>query len=179
MTLKKVIAELGYPSEGYLTNWIARDPRHGRRRLSYTLDVKAGAARRVIAGERCGDVAKDVGCSATSVWKWADAYEREGIGGLMNMGDGIRVPVMDDGCDDPMGLKRQIAALRLENAVMGGGDCGFKSRRPAPRPVRADEPGEDAGRGTDQGQVRPRGIIRRQEQGSPTKRHHPQTSTSY
>lgn len=55
----------------------------------------------------------------------------------------------------------------------GGGDCGFKSRRPAPRPVRADEPGEDAGRGTDQGRVRPRGIIRRQEQGSPTKRHHP------
>lgn len=42
MTLKKVIAELGYPSEGCLTNWIARDPRHGRRRLSYTLDVKAG-----------------------------------------------------------------------------------------------------------------------------------------
>ena len=34
------------------------------------------------------------------------------------MGDGIRVPAMDDGCDDPMELKRQIAALRLENAVM-------------------------------------------------------------
>ncbi len=27
-------------------------------------------------------------------------------------------------------------------------------------------------------QARPRGIIRRQEQGSPTKRHHPQASTS-
>lgn len=130
MTLKKVIAELGYPSEGYLTNWIARDPRHGRRRLSYTLDVKAGAARRVIAGERCGDVAKDVGCSATSVWKWADAYEREGIGGLMNMGDGIRVPMMDDGYDDPMGLKRQIAALRLENAVMGEAIAVLKAGDP-------------------------------------------------
>ena len=117
MTLKKVIAELGYQSEGCLTNWIARDPRHGRS-PSYTLDVKARAARRVIAGEHYADVAKDVGCSATSVRKWVDAYEREGIGGLMNMGDGIRVPAMDDGCDDPMELKRQIAALRLENAVM-------------------------------------------------------------
>lgn len=28
-------------------------------------------------------------------------------------------------------------------------------------------------------QARPRGIIRRQEQGSPTKRYHPQTSKSY
>ena len=90
MTLKKVIAELGYLSEGCLTNWMARDPRHGRRRLSYTLDVKARAARRVIAGERHADVAKDVGRSAASVWEWADAYEWEGIGGLVNMDDDIR-----------------------------------------------------------------------------------------
>lgn len=37
----------------------------------------------------------------------------------MNMGDGIRVPAVDDGRDDPMGPERQIAALRLENAVTG------------------------------------------------------------
>lgn len=35
------------------------------------------------------------------------------------MGDGIRVPAVDDGRDDPMGLERQIAALPLENAVTG------------------------------------------------------------
>lgn len=87
---------------------------------SYTLDVRARAAGRVIAGERCADVAKDVGRSATSVRKRAGAYGREGIGGLMNMGDGIRVPAVDDGRDDPMGPERQIAALRLENAVMRG-----------------------------------------------------------
>lgn len=67
MTLKKVIAELGRPPEGCLTNWMARDPRHGRRPPSYTPDVRARAAGRVIAGERCVDVAKDVGRSATSV----------------------------------------------------------------------------------------------------------------
>ena len=48
----------------------------------------------------------------------------------MNMGDGIRVPVMDDGCDDPMGLKRQIAALRLENAVMGEAIAVLKAGDP-------------------------------------------------
>ena len=70
---------------------------------SYTPDVRARAARRVIAGERCADAAKDVGRSATSVRKRAGAYGREGIGGLMNMGDGIRVPAVGDGRDDPMG----------------------------------------------------------------------------
>lgn len=45
MTLKKVIARLGYPSERCLTNWIAFDPRHGRRcQFSYTIDVRAGAS---------------------------------------------------------------------------------------------------------------------------------------
>ena len=104
VTLKKVIAELGYPSEGCLTNWMARDPRHGRRSPPYTLDVRARAAGRVIAGERCVDVAKDVGRSATSVRKRAGAYGREGIGGLMNMGDGIRVPAVDDGVFSQVGV---------------------------------------------------------------------------
>lgn len=52
MTLKKVIAELGYPSEGCLMNWIARDPRHGRRHLSCTLDVKARVVSASGDGER-------------------------------------------------------------------------------------------------------------------------------
>lgn len=131
MTVRKVIAELGYPSEGCLTSWITRDPRYRRgRRFSYTLDVKAGAARRVIAGEHYADVARDVGCSATSVWKWADAYERKGIGGLMPGGDDAHVPVSDDGCDDPVELKRQLEALRLENAVM----------RETIRVLKADDP---------------------------------------
>lgn len=70
MTLKKVIARLGYPSERCLTNWIAFDPRHGRRcQFSYTIDVRAGGVRRVAAGERYAAVARDVGCSVTSVWK--------------------------------------------------------------------------------------------------------------
>ena len=131
MTLKKVIAELGYPSEACLTNWIALDPRHGRgRRFSYTIDVKARAARRVVAGEHYAAVAKDVGCSATSVRKWADAYERKGIRGLMPNGDDGSIPVPDDGGDDPAELKRRLEALRLENAMM----------RETIRVLKADDP---------------------------------------
>lgn len=121
VTLKKVIAELGYPSEGCLTNWMARDPRHGRRSPPYTLDVRARAAGRVIAGERCVDVAKDVGRSATSVRKRAGAYGREGIGGLMNMGDGIRVPAVDDGVFSQVGVSFLV---RYFFSGLGAGRAG-------------------------------------------------------
>lgn len=122
VTLKKVIAELGYPSEGCLTNWMARDPRHGRRSPPpYTLDVRARAAGRVIAGECCVDVAKDVGRSATSVRKRAGAYGREGIGGLMNMGDGIRVPAVDDGVFSQVGVSFLV---RYFFSGLGAGRAG-------------------------------------------------------
>lgn len=119
MTSGRVIAELGYPSESCLARWVSRDPRYGRgRRFSYTLGVRAGAARRVAAGEHYVAVARDVGCSPASVWRWAAAYERKGIGGLMPDDDDARVPAVDDGCDDPVELRRRLEALRLENAVL-------------------------------------------------------------
>ena len=59
--------------------------------------------------------------------------------------DDARVPAVDDGCEDPVELRRRLEALQLENAVMRDHQC-FKSRRPAPGSLRADEPGEGAGR---------------------------------
>ena len=53
--------------------------------------------------------------------------------------------------DDVEELRRQVEVLRLENAVMRETIDVLKSRRPAPRPVHADEQGEDAGRRRDQG----------------------------
>ena len=52
MTIRKVIAELGYPSEGALVKWV-RDPRYttGACRRSYTLECKTNAARRALEGE--------------------------------------------------------------------------------------------------------------------------------
>ena len=87
----------------------------------YTLDVRARAAGRVIAGECCVDVAKDVGRSATSVRKRAGAYGREGIGGLMNMGDGIRVPAVDDGVFSQVGVSFLV---RYFFSGLGAGRAG-------------------------------------------------------
>ena len=41
MTIRKVIAELGYPSEGALVKWVREDPRYtGACRRSYTVCVQ-------------------------------------------------------------------------------------------------------------------------------------------
>ena len=47
MTIRKVVAELGYPSEGALVKWVREDPRYtGACGRSYTLECKTNAARR-------------------------------------------------------------------------------------------------------------------------------------
>ncbi|WP_416377245.1 helix-turn-helix domain-containing protein, partial [Bifidobacterium pseudocatenulatum] len=76
-----------------------------------------GAARRVAAGEHYAAVVRDVGCSPASVWRWAAAYERKGIGGLMPDDDDARVPAVDDGCEDPVyfvKLRWTCSALNLD-----------------------------------------------------------------
>lgn len=41
MTIRKVVARLGYPSEGALVNWVRSDPRYERAgKRSYTLECK-------------------------------------------------------------------------------------------------------------------------------------------
>ena len=69
MTIRKVIAELGYPSEGALVKWVREDPRYtGACRRSYTLECKTNAARRALEGEPLARVARDAGCTPTSVY---------------------------------------------------------------------------------------------------------------
>ncbi|EKE50632.1 transposase [Bifidobacterium bifidum LMG 13195] len=61
MTIRKVVARLGYPSEGALVNWVRSDPRYERAgKRSYTLECKVRAARRALAGESPTAVARDV-----------------------------------------------------------------------------------------------------------------------
>lgn len=89
MTIRKVIAELGYPSEGALVKWVREDPR-------------------------------DAGCTPTSVYQWMHRYHSEGILGLMNARNAPMPaePMPGSGGDGVEGLRRQVEALRLENAVM-------------------------------------------------------------
>ena len=65
----------------------------GACRRSYTLECKTNAARRALEGEPLARVARDAGCTPTSVYQWMRRYRSEGILGL-------------------------VEVLRLENAVM-------------------------------------------------------------
>jgi transposase-like protein len=117
---RTIVAELGYPSEGALVKWVREDPRYtGACRRSYTLECKTNAARRALGGEPLARVARDAGCTPTSVYQWMRRYRSEGILGLMNRRNAPMPagPVPAAG-DDVEGLRRQVEALRLENAVM-------------------------------------------------------------
>ena len=120
MTIRKVIAELGYPSEGALVKWVREDPRYtGACRRSYTLECKTNAARRALEGEPLARVARDAGCTPTSVYQWMRRYRSEGILGLMDRRNApMPAEPMPAAGDDVEELRRQVEVLRLENAVM-------------------------------------------------------------
>ncbi|HJG30375.1 MAG TPA: helix-turn-helix domain-containing protein [Collinsella ihuae] len=123
-SVRAVVAELGYPSVRCLYGWIARRDGAGRARpraVRCSAQEKAAAARRVLSGERCADVAADVGVSAATVLNWRRAYVEEGVGALMT-GDDVRRPGprADAGSlpDDAGELKRMVLELQLENDLM-------------------------------------------------------------
>ena len=51
----------------------------GAARGSYTLECKTNAARRALEGEPLARVARDAGCTPTSVYQWMRRYRSEGI----------------------------------------------------------------------------------------------------
>ena len=91
MTIRKVVAELGYPSEGAPAKWVREDPRcTGACRRSYTPECKTNTARRALEGEPLARVARDAGCTPTSVYQWMRRCRSEGIPGLT---DGRNAPM--------------------------------------------------------------------------------------
>lgn len=91
----------------------------GARRRSYTLECKTNAARRALEGEPLARVARDAGCTPTSVYQWMRRYRSEGILGLMDRRNApMPAEPMPAAGDDVEELRRQVEVLRLENAVM-------------------------------------------------------------
>lgn len=91
----------------------------GACRRSYTLECKTNAARRALEGEPLARVARDAGCTPTSVYQWMRRYRSEGILGLMDRRNApMPAEPMPAAGDDVEELRRQVEALRLENAVM-------------------------------------------------------------
>lgn len=91
----------------------------GACRRSYTPECKTNAARRALEDEPLARVARDAGCTPTSVYQWMRRCRSEGIPGLT---DGRNAPMpagpVPRAGDDVEELRRQVEALRLENAVM-------------------------------------------------------------
>lgn len=91
----------------------------GACRRSYTPECKTNAARRALEDEPLARVARDAGCTPTSVYQWMRRCRSEGILGLT---DGRNAPMpagpMPAAGDDVEELRRQVEVLRLENAVM-------------------------------------------------------------
>ena len=96
------------------------NPRYtGACRRSYTLECKTNAARRALEGEPLARVARDAGCTPTSVYQWMRRYRSEGILGLMDRRNApMPAEPMPAAGDDVEELRRQVEVLRLENAVM-------------------------------------------------------------
>lgn len=91
----------------------------GACRRSYTLECKTNAARRALEGEPLARVARDAGCTPTSVYQWMRRYRSEGIPGLMDRRNApMPAEPMPAAGDDVEELRRQVEVLRLENAVM-------------------------------------------------------------
>ena len=121
MTIRKVVAELGYPSEGAPAERVRGEPRYtGACRRSHTPECRTNAAGRALGGESLARVARDAGCTPRAgVYQWMRRRHSEGIPGLM---DGRNTPMpagsapaAGDGVEEP---RRQVEALRPENAVM-------------------------------------------------------------
>ena len=95
------------------------DEKSGACRRSYTLECKTNAARRALEGEPLARVARDAGCTPTSVYQWMRRYRSEGILGLMDRRNApMPAEPMPAAGDDVEELRRQVEVLRLENAVM-------------------------------------------------------------
>lgn len=91
----------------------------GACRRSYMLECKTNAARRALEGEPLARVARDAGCTPTSVYQWMRRYRSEGILGLMDRRNApMPAEPMPAAGDDVEELRRQVEVLRLENAVM-------------------------------------------------------------
>ena len=135
MTIRKAVAELGWPSEGGLAKWVRADPRYrGPGRSSYTLEAKLGAVRMVADGASLESVARGLGCTAPSVHAWKQRYDREGALGLMDgRNKDPEAATGPETGDDVAALRGEVDRLRLENAVM----------RETMRVLKADDPSLD------------------------------------
>ena len=137
LTQEQICERLGYPSQASLSRWIRTDPRYGimhvrhpendkpqEPQVKYPFEVRAEAVR--LAEEEYltrREISDRLGlCGAPMVTKWVTIARREGLEALMPRETKRRIGQAAAGDCDPSDdveeLRRQNAALRMENAIL-------------------------------------------------------------
>ena len=137
------------PSRGTVHRWIREDPRYspaGRQGVSYTLEAKLDAVRAFLDGGDAAAAASRAGCAPGTVRAWTRAYLEKGGAALVTGGgkDARAADVPPARGGGAEALRRQVEALRLENAVM----------RETIRVLKAGDPRLDPGRLTNRERTR-------------------------
>lgn len=92
---------------------------HGRVQAFVYAGMQDECGQTRARGRALARVARDAGCTPTSVYQWMRRYRSEGILGLMDRRNApMPAEPMPAAGDDVEELRRQVEVLRLENAVM-------------------------------------------------------------
>ena len=122
LSLREVVAKLGWPSAAALAEWVRADPRFTSwiPVRTYTMEQKVRAARMMLATGDTKRVAAQIGCTSASVLSWTHAYASKGGAALIGRRDKHVPPQVprSDSSDTQTELQRQIDELRLQNAIM-------------------------------------------------------------
>lgn len=131
-SVTKTVRELGYPGRWTLYKWLREPAKPGRprkqsRTLSrYPFEVKLRAVELFHAGWRPADIAVECELrSKMSVYSWAQRHREEGEWGLMSKRERkehtcmpTRAALEKSLADDPAELKKQMAQLLVDKAVL-------------------------------------------------------------
>lgn len=81
----------GRPGHMIIRRWAQGYVPQGKRRTArlYTAQEKLAAIRRVTAGERYDDVAKELGCAPSTIANWRTSYEADGEQALRTRDDDL------------------------------------------------------------------------------------------
>lgn len=131
MTTAQVVEHLGYPTRQCLERWLAMDHRYAGHMAKpiIPLETRQKAVELVLGGIQQKQAARELGVSIGAVHNWVRAYRKGGMAALQPQnrnaaqdGGPASAPRRDRnagaGGDDVEELRRRVAELELENALM-------------------------------------------------------------
>ena len=87
----------------------------GKNRV-FSWEFKEGVAQRMLNGESVSALHHELQIKRSVLYRWRDAYRKEGVAGLQRPGAGRRESRIRRGQSAPAGRRRPLAASRSWNA---------------------------------------------------------------